>query len=62
MGAFLSHFSGEAPILEEVVSVEGFKSTSNWWMKFNNTVACVSKLSGCSAAQCCHDTLRYGTA
>jgi hypothetical protein len=47
MGAFLSHFSGEAPVLEEVVSVEGFKSTSNWWMKFNNTVACVSKLSGC---------------
>lgn len=46
-GDFLKHFEGSHRVEAPVIRAGGYQSKSDWWVWFNTTVRCVSRITGC---------------
>ncbi len=46
-GDFLKYMEGSRDVSHPVIRAGGYQSKSDWWVWFNTTVQCISKLTGC---------------
>jgi hypothetical protein len=46
-GDFLKYMDGSRDVVSPVVRAGGYQSKSDWWVWFNTTVHCISRITGC---------------
>lgn len=47
VGDFMNYMEGQREVKDKVVRATGYQIRSDWWVWFNYTVPCVSKITGC---------------